>query len=95
MHFVSIRELRANSAEIQKRLLSLGDMVITSNGKPVAILSPTSEEGLEDSLASLRRARAASALASMHKHALDRGLNKMSLKEINAEIAAARKKRAL
>ena len=39
MRFITVRELRSRSAEIWRRLADEPDMVITSNGKPVAILS--------------------------------------------------------
>lgn len=58
MRFVSVRELRGRSAAIWKELAKEKDLVITSNGKPIALLSATSEENLEESLVAVRRARA-------------------------------------
>ena len=49
MRFVSVRELRERSASIWKALVEEKDMVITSNGKPIALLSATSGESLEES----------------------------------------------
>ena len=37
-------------------------MVITNNGKPIALLTPLSDENLEETLSAIRRARAANAL---------------------------------
>ena len=56
MRFVTVRELRSQSADVWRRLADEPEMVITSNGRPVAILSAVSSEGLEESLAALRRA---------------------------------------
>ncbi|BCV22168.1 hypothetical protein hamaS1_22370 [Moorella sp. Hama-1] len=39
MRFVTLRELRLKSGEIWRQLQKEGEMVITSNGKPVAVLS--------------------------------------------------------
>ncbi len=55
MRFVSAREFRGNLAEVWRRLAEEHDIVITSNGKPVAILSAVSPDDLEESLAALRR----------------------------------------
>ncbi|NLF09164.1 MAG: type II toxin-antitoxin system Phd/YefM family antitoxin, partial [Pirellulaceae bacterium] len=47
MKFVSVRELRARSADVWRQLSEEPDMVVTSNGKPVAILTAVSPAGLE------------------------------------------------
>lgn len=93
MRFVSVRELRERSASIWKALGEEKDMVITSNGKPIALLSATSGESLEESLRALRRARAQAA-AAMQGASLKAGSDRMSLEDINAEIDAARADRA-
>ena len=68
-------------------------MVITSNGRPIAILSAVSEDTLEESLGAIRRARAVVAVNELQIKSVSAGTHKMPLKEINAEIAAARKAR--
>lgn len=93
MRFVTIRDLRSRSAQIWRRLPKEKEMVLTSNGKPIAILSATSEDRLEESLATLRRMRAEKAVTSMQKRSLEIGNDRLSLDEINAEIAAVRKGR--
>ena len=57
MRFVSVRELRSQSASVWKALSEEKDLVITSNGKPIALLSAIVEEDLEASLGAVRRAR--------------------------------------
>ena len=94
MRFVTVRELRGNSAGIWRELSTEREMVITSNGKPIAILSAVSEETLEESLAAVRSARAIAAVDSMQRASVEAGTSRMSLQEINAEIASARSKRA-
>lgn len=94
MRFVSVRELRGNSGEIWRELSKQREMVITSNGKPIAILSAVSEETLEESLAAVRSARAIAAVDTMQRASVKAGTSRMSLREINAEIAAVRSKRA-
>ena len=58
MRFVSVRELRGQSAAVWKALAEEKDLVVTSNGKSIALLSATSDETLEGSLGAVRRARA-------------------------------------
>jgi len=59
----------------------------------VAILSSVNESNLEESLTAFRRIRAARALASLQSGSVASAIDKMSLSEINKEIAAVRKKR--
>jgi len=68
-------------------------MVITSNGRPVAILAAVNESNLEESLSAFRQARAVDAVAELQRRAVVQGTNKLSLAEIEAEIAAVRRQR--
>ena len=94
MRFVSVRDLRGKSAQIWKRLARLREMVITSNGKPIAIISATSEETLEESLSAIRTARAMAAVEAMQLKSVETGKDRISLEEINAEVQAERKTRS-
>jgi prevent-host-death family protein len=93
MRFVTVRELRSRSGEVWRRLAEEPEMVITSNGKPVAILSAVSAGGLEESLAALRRARAIGAVEVMQTQSAAAGRHRISSDAIDAEIAAVRKDR--
>lgn len=90
MRFVSVRELRGQSAAVWKALAEEKDLVVTSNGRPIALLSATSDETLEESLGAVRRARAQAAASAMQQASLKAGTDRMSLDDINAEVAAAR-----
>jgi antitoxin (DNA-binding transcriptional repressor) of toxin-antitoxin stability system len=94
MKFVSVRDLRGKSAQLWKELPEEREMVITSNGRPIAILSAISESNLEESLAALRQARAVKAVASIQRRSVEQGTDRISMGEINAEIKVVRKKRA-
>ena len=93
MRFVSVRELRGQSAAVWRALADEKDLVVTSNGKPIAVLSATSEEHLEESLHAIRRARAQAAVAAIQQASRDAGTDRLSLEEINAEIDAVRRSR--
>ncbi len=93
MRFLSVRELRSRSAELLRQLPEEADMVVTSNGKPVAILSAVSPVGLEESLAALRRARAIAAVEAMQSQSVAAGKDRLPPVAIRAEIDAVRKGR--
>ena len=94
MKFVSVRDLRNKSGQLWKELPGEREMVITNNGRPIAILATISESNLEESLAAFRQARAVEAVASLQRRSIEQGTDKISMDEIDAEIKAVRKKRA-
>jgi len=94
MRFLSVRDLRSKSADIWETLPGEREMVITSNGRPVAILASVNESNLEESLSAFRQARAVDAVASLQHRAITQGMDNISMLEIDAEIKAVRGKRA-
>ena len=93
MRFITVRDLRGHPTEVWRKLDDDRDIVLTSNGKPKAIITAVTEDDLEEKLAVLRQARAMAALRDVRRRAAEAGLHKMTLREINAEVAAARKER--
>ena len=93
MKFVSVRDLRGKSAQVWKELPEEREMIITSNGRPIAILAAISESNLEESLAAFRQARAVEAVASLQRRSVELGKDGMTMDQIDAEIKAVRKKR--
>lgn len=93
MRFVSVRELRARSASVWKELGESRELVITSNGRPVAILSSVDDDTLEETLGAIRQARAAAAVDEIQRRSVEKGLDRLSDEEIEAEIAAVRARR--
>ena len=92
MRFISVRELNARPKEVWGKLKK-GEMVVTSNGKPVALLSPLTEKTMAKTLKMIHRGRALMALEEMQKRSLASGLDRMSDAEIESEIRAVRKGR--
>ncbi|TDI41525.1 MAG: type II toxin-antitoxin system Phd/YefM family antitoxin [Acidobacteria bacterium] len=90
MRFISVREFRGSSGDVWKELLTEQELVITSNGKPIAIVSAVSEETLEDALRAIRRARAMAAVQVMQRQSAKRGL---ATEDVSKEISAARSER--
>jgi len=94
MKFLSVRDLRGKSAQIWKELSREKEMVVTVNGRPIAILAAITESNLEESLAAFRQVRAVEAVVSMQRSSAEQGIDKISMEGIDAEIKAVRKKRA-
>jgi antitoxin (DNA-binding transcriptional repressor) of toxin-antitoxin stability system len=93
MKFLSVRDLRGKSAQIWKELPDAREMIVTSNGRPIAILASITEASLEESLSAFRRARAVEAVVSLQRKSVEKGTDKISMDQINAEIKSVRKKR--
>lgn len=93
MKFVSVRDLRGKSADIWRALPEEREMVITSNGRPVAILAAVNESNLEESLAAFRQTRAIDAVASVQRRSVARGADALTSEDINAEITTVREAR--
>ena len=94
MKFITIRDFRSRSALIQRELPVEKEMVLTSNGKPVAIISAVSEADLEETLNAIRRARVSLAVTLLQSGSLGKGKNYITSDEINAEIKETRRKLA-
>ena len=93
MKFLTVRDLRNKSSQIWRDLKDEQEMVITNNGRPVAILSSISDENFEASISSIRRARAIEAVTALQKESVRQKTNEISLKEIDKEIHSVRQSR--
>lgn len=91
MKFVTVRDLRTTPAQIWKELPGEQEIVITNNGKPIALLTPINDTDMEDTVTAVRRARAATALMKIRNVATKNGLSKMTMEDINGEIREYRK----
>jgi len=93
MKFITVRDFRTSSANIWKILPKEQEMVITNNGKPVALLTPLSDQNLEETLSAIRRAKAINAVKMIQQESIKNGTDKMTLEEINHEIKMSRQER--
>ncbi|HDZ00232.1 MAG TPA: type II toxin-antitoxin system prevent-host-death family antitoxin [Nitrospirae bacterium] len=92
MKFITVRELKQKTSEIWKLVRNGQEMIITSNGRPVALLTKVSEDTFEEDLDIHKRARALKALDRIHRESLDKETDRITHDEIESEIKAARKK---
>ncbi|MFO7699390.1 MAG: type II toxin-antitoxin system Phd/YefM family antitoxin [Acidimicrobiia bacterium] len=93
MRFVSVKDLRTKGRQVWEDLAKEKELVITSNGKPIALMTGVSEANLEEAIGDLRRARALRAIDEMQRAAVDAGLDKMAGQEIQEKIRDTRKAR--
>lgn len=93
MEFVSVRDFRVRPSDVWKRLREEHDVILTSSGRPIAILVDVQDQDVGKSLAAIRRARAQQAVSNMRQAAAAHGSDRMSLEEIEAEIKQARLER--
>jgi antitoxin (DNA-binding transcriptional repressor) of toxin-antitoxin stability system len=91
MNFFTVRDLRTSPKTVWDTLGREKEVVITNNGKPSALMIPITDANFDDILATIRQVNAQRAVTRMQKAAVKAGLDKLSLEDINAEIAAARK----
>lgn len=93
MKFITARELRSSSTRLWERLPKDQEIIVTLNGKPVALLTPLLEGNFDESIQQIRRAKALLAVSRMHKAAARSGAANLSMDEIDAEVKAVRKGR--
>jgi antitoxin (DNA-binding transcriptional repressor) of toxin-antitoxin stability system len=93
MKFLSVRDFRTSPARIWKELPQEQEMIITNNGKPIALLTPLTDTTLEETVEAVRKAKAINAIKLMQQKSLKLKNNEMALEDINAEITEARKNR--
>ena len=91
---MSSREIRGNPRPVFQAAEEGDEVVITSRGKPVALLLGITGEDLDETVRLVRRARAQAAVSRMRKAAAREGSDSMSREEIEDEIGAVRSERA-
>jgi antitoxin (DNA-binding transcriptional repressor) of toxin-antitoxin stability system len=93
MKFITVRDLRTSPAKIWKDLPDEKEMIITNNGRPIALLTPLSDENLEDSLKAVRQARAINAVKKLQSESIQNGGNRITEEDVEQEIIESRKNR--
>ena len=87
---VSIRDLYASPDKITEQLKHAGQLVLTDNDDPVAVMLRVDSLTLTDTLLELRGLKAQMIIKAMQEAADRNGTSNMTLEEINEEINAAR-----
>ncbi len=93
METLTIRDLRNRPGAAQAELSSKGELLLTSNGRPVAILLAVDGSNVEETLQAVRLARGQLALRNLRRQARERGVSNLSPEDVDALIDEARKAR--
>jgi len=93
MSTISVSELKKRPASQWLKTAAKGDLVITSKGQPVAVLLRIAAASLKSTRVLLRSFRALQAQAALQQAAAANGTARLSMSDIDAEIAAARRAR--
>ncbi len=88
MDFATVRDFRTSTKNVWSRLSEKGEMVITNNGKPIALMLNLADGEFNDIVRAVRQAKAMLSINRMRTIAAENGY--MSDEDINAEIYAAR-----
>ncbi len=90
MKFITVRDFRTSPAQIWKQLPGEQEFIITNNGKPIALLTPLTDETLEETIQTIRKARALNTVRKMQELSIKKGTYTMSEDEIENEIRESR-----
>jgi hypothetical protein len=93
MDYLTVRELRSSPKQVWRKLQEQGQLVLTNNGKPIAIMLRVDGANLERKIDMIEQAEAMQILSEMQMESVRNGNSKMSMEEIDAEIKAARAER--
>ena len=93
MSTISINDLEKQSAAEWLKSVDKDDLIVTSQGRPVAVLLPINAQSLDSTLSALRSVRAVQAQAALQKSADANGTSSLSMNDIDAEIIASRQTR--
>lgn len=92
MKFCTAQELETLSQILLDDLAAGEEVVVTKNGRPVALMIDVEEGRLDETLLAVRRAKAAGAFRVLRQQAAGEGF--FTPAEIDDEIAAVRRARA-
>ena len=93
MRFVTIRDFRNKTAEIRKALDAEHEIVLTANGRPVALLTDVDDDTFEEKIAALRRTRDRAVLDRIRSKARARGVDGLTMQQVDAIVAQTRRER--
>jgi antitoxin (DNA-binding transcriptional repressor) of toxin-antitoxin stability system len=94
MKTVTIRDFRTRPKQVRDALKREREAVLTANGRPVAVMIPVDAGSIDQTLETLRRARALEALRAIRQESRRRGLARMSTRDIDAIITKTRQARS-
>jgi hypothetical protein len=88
--WIASREFSASPGRTLAAVGRAGRVLVTANGKPKAIMIPTSEESFVSDLELLDRVDLARVIGRIRATSVVNRTDKLTMKEINEEVAAVR-----
>ena len=83
MKFISIRDLRNNTRALRRDLQADREIVVTANGRPIAVMTRVDPDTVEQEILAIRRARTQAALSRVRTHARSEGLDRLTMDQID------------
>jgi prevent-host-death family protein len=93
MSTITVSELKLKRTAQWREAARAGDLVVTEQGEPVAVLVPIDARSLEPTLSTLRSVRALQAQAALQETARQNSTHELTMADIDEEVAAAREAR--
>ena len=93
MSTISVSQLKKRSVSQWRKSAKGGELVVTSQGQPVAVIVPTDRDSLHSTLTALRSVKALRAQNALQRTAEANGTANIAMAEIESEIDAARRDR--
>ena len=93
MEFVPYRMLRNQPSELRKKLDEKGELIVTVDGEPMAVMLQIPKGSLEDLVLLVSQVRAQLAVAAIRDGARKRGQNNMTVEQADALVGKTRKTR--
>ena len=90
MEFVPYCVLRNQPSELRKKLDKEGELVVTVDGEPMAVMLQIPKGSLEDLVLLLSQVRAQLAMATIREQARKSGLNKMTVEQADVLVNQTR-----
>lgn len=88
--WLASREFSAHPGRALAAVSRAGRVLVTANGKPKAIMIPTSEATFSRDLEMLDRVALTQAVEAIRSDSVVNGTDTLTMKEIDAEVAAVR-----
>lgn len=93
MEFVPYRLMRNQPKELRKKLEKQGELVVTVDGEPLAIMLQVPKGSIEDLVMLVSQVKAQLSVARIRQNARQNGTDQMTDEEINAVVQESRAQR--
>ena len=93
MKFMTLREFRTQTAAVRRQLEQEEEIILTANGRPLALMTAVDPDHLEEDLLAIRRARARLALDRIHSRVEEAGTADLPMEQIDEAVAQVRQER--